>query len=252
MLQIFKKNIKRLIFRDLKFSSPESKLKIEKLGSSYGGWMIPTGLISRDSICYLAGAGEDISFDVTLVKRFGCSVQIFDPTPRSKLHFQKLIEAAKEGKEMYINNNPKEAYDLNDTDIELLQFHEFGIWKQNDVLKFYAPVEKEHVSHSISNLQGTESYFEAPVKSINHIMQLNAHNHLDILKLDVEGAEYDIIESILHAKISVKILCVEFHKQKETGLRPIQAMISKLEANGYFVTARENLDFTFLHKKWLN
>jgi hypothetical protein len=37
--------------------------KLLRLGTTYGGWIIPVDAgLTADSICYCAGAGEDISF----------------------------------------------------------------------------------------------------------------------------------------------------------------------------------------------
>ncbi|NJL16280.1 MAG: hypothetical protein HC938_02870 [Nitrospira sp.] len=53
-----------------------------KIGTGYGGWFVPTGLLSDQSLCYGVGAGEDISFEVELINRYKCEVHCFDPTPR--------------------------------------------------------------------------------------------------------------------------------------------------------------------------
>src|SRR5215217_3108537 len=47
---------------------------LRRLGSRYGGWTIPTSLLSSDSICYSAGVGEDVTFDLALIERLGCDV----------------------------------------------------------------------------------------------------------------------------------------------------------------------------------
>ncbi len=39
---------------------------LEDIGSSYGGWMMPTGLIEPAWTCYSVGAGGDVSFDLEL------------------------------------------------------------------------------------------------------------------------------------------------------------------------------------------
>ena len=33
-------------------------LKVERLGTKYGGWFVPLGCIDSSSVCYLAGAGK--------------------------------------------------------------------------------------------------------------------------------------------------------------------------------------------------
>src|SRR5690349_20031148 len=65
--------------------------KLLRLGSQYGGWLIPADLRLGDtSVSYLAGAGEDISFDCALASKFHCQVRIFDPTPRAVQDFEQL------------------------------------------------------------------------------------------------------------------------------------------------------------------
>lgn len=52
--------------------------KLEKLGSKYGGWIVPVDILDKNSICYCVGVGEDITFDLELIKRFDCQVYAFD------------------------------------------------------------------------------------------------------------------------------------------------------------------------------
>src|SRR5712692_3232196 len=74
----------RYVDRTALFSSEE----LLRLGTVYGGWIIPANSgLSADSVCYSAGAGEDISFDCALIERFYCQVRVIDPTPRAITHF---------------------------------------------------------------------------------------------------------------------------------------------------------------------
>lgn len=52
-----------------------------RLGSQYGGWIVPAGLFSKASICWCAVAGEDITFDLALIDRFGCHTWGSIPQP---------------------------------------------------------------------------------------------------------------------------------------------------------------------------
>src|SRR5665647_2667756 len=54
----------------------------EKFGTEYGGYTIIPNL-SEKSIVYSVGIGEDISFDLALIKKFHCNIYAFDPTPKS-------------------------------------------------------------------------------------------------------------------------------------------------------------------------
>ena len=70
MFKNLKKTIKNLISPDLKFKLYTAVGKLEKLGSSYGGWIIPVEYLNKKSICYVMGAGEDISFDFAVAKSY--------------------------------------------------------------------------------------------------------------------------------------------------------------------------------------
>src|SRR5438309_1074360 len=54
-----------------------------RLGSEYGGWTIRPDRLESSSIVYSFGVGEDVSFDLALIARFGATIHAFDPTPRS-------------------------------------------------------------------------------------------------------------------------------------------------------------------------
>ena len=79
------KRVKTRIRRMNEWRPPVSSFAdLITIGTEYGGWTIPANYLTESSICYLAGAGEDISFDVGIVEKYGCQVLLFDPTPRAK------------------------------------------------------------------------------------------------------------------------------------------------------------------------
>ena len=125
VLRIIKIKLRNFTQWKPKYSELDNLLRI---GTTYGGWTIPTNLLSEKSICYLAGAGEDISFDVGLVEKFRCQVYIFDSTPRAKIHFELLIESVKKNIKMSINNSKTDFYDLHSMNVGLLNFREIGLW----------------------------------------------------------------------------------------------------------------------------
>jgi len=247
MLTSIKKYIKKLIKPELKFELYKTPYRLEKLGTEYGGWIVPVDLFNEHFVCYLAGAGQDISFDTAVAKKFHCEVFIFDPTPGAKLHFDKVMNAAAEGRSTADIDNVQ--YELDKYIVNHLHYSDVGLWHVKDVLKFFQPKDDAHISHSITNLQKTEKFIEVQVDTLPNIMRANGHSRLDILKLDIEGAEFNVIDSILENNIDIRILCVEFHLQKDGGLDLIQSTIKKLEANHFAVIAREHLDFTFIKKR---
>jgi FkbM family methyltransferase len=214
-LQKLRRPVFRFIRRDeITFHKITFRDDLRQIGTDYGGWVVPFRLLNRNPVCYCVGCGEDISFDLGLIDEFGCHVYGFDPTPRAI---------------KYVREHAKQ-YDK-------YHFSDFGIWDKEDILIFYAPRNPEHVSHSILNLQKTEDYFEAKVERLSSVMQRNGHDKLDLLKLDIEGAEYQVIDSIIEDKLNIMILCVEYderynpldNKYKER----IKESVNKLVNFGY-------------------
>ena len=68
----------------------------------------------------------------------------------------------------------------------------------------------------------------------------------------IEGAEFEVIDSIMEDNVNIKILCLEFHLTEKQELQKIQPAIKKLSENGFTVPARENFDFTFINKNYLH
>ena len=66
--------------------------------------------MNENSVCYLAGAGEDISFDTLIAEKYHCNVFIFDPTPRAKKHYDELIDKISKDEKMVIPGTQSEIY----------------------------------------------------------------------------------------------------------------------------------------------
>ena len=209
---------REILQRSLKVSK---RCDLKRLGSVYGGWTVPVSLLSQSSICYCVGVGEDISFDLALIDTFGCDVFAFDPTPRSIDYVTRVA--------------PENAN---------YHFYPWGIWNKNEIAKFYAPRDQRHVSHSLVNLQQTSEYFTATCKRLSSLVDELGHREIDLLKLDIEGAEYDVLDTILEDEVSVNTICVEFD-QPTTNAR-IREMVRKLEISGYDMVNIDGWNFTFV------
>jgi FkbM family methyltransferase len=210
-----------------------SKTKIHKvsglkrIGSNYGGWYIPQKLLSSDSVCYCFGIGEDISFDIGLIKRFNCDVYSFDPTPRVK----KFLEKEANG-------------------ISKFHFFPIGLWNQNESVKFYTPKNDQDISHSIVNLQDTTDFFMADCKTLQTIMNMLGHKKINMLKMDIEGAEYAVIKNIIDNRISIDCLNIEFHYNNRELLEKLRKIVNLLTHHGYeLVFVDTKMNYTFLKLK---
>ncbi len=160
-----------------------------RLGTGYGGYAIPDRLVADDWVCYSAGLGEDVSFELELGARYGCAVDAFDPTPKSIDYVTPIAERH-----------------------ERLRFHPYGIWSSDSTQRLYVPRDRTHVSHSIANLQGTSDFIDVECRSIPSLLAELGHERLDLLKLDIEGAEYAVLDDVVDAGLRPSVLCVDFHR----------------------------------------
>jgi FkbM family methyltransferase len=254
MIKKIKYFINKILETKIKITLHPLRDGVERIGTEYGSWVIPKGLLDQNSICYGVGAGLDISFDIGLVKKYGCPVHIFDPTPRAINHFELLLKNTAAGKPTHTNNTKEYTYQVTTEELEKLHFHPIGLWNEDTTLKFYAPVNEMHISHSAVNLQRTQKYFEANVQQLSTIMNDLGHNKLDLLKLDIEGAEYQVIESIVQHKIKISVLCIEFDETARNNfdqkyIQRIQQALDSLLAIGYLgVYIDDDFNFTLVHE----
>jgi FkbM family methyltransferase len=178
------------------------------MGLPYGRWAVPSSLLGADAACYLAGIGKDISFDLGLIARFGCTVHAFDPVPEAVAYARAAAAA-----------EPR------------FVLHPEGLWSKDGALRFYDHREPGYVSHSATDMHGTGAYFEAPVRSVKSLMDELGHDHVDLLKLSVEGSEYELVGHVLDEQLDVRVLCVEFAQPAPRG--PIDAVLARLRPAGY-------------------
>jgi FkbM family methyltransferase len=220
-----------------------------RLGTDYGGWVIPEDALREDSVVWCAGAGEDISFDLALIARYGCRVHCIDPTPRAIAHVEALAERAQRGEAMPINGRPEHTYEgVTPEVMAKLSFHPVGLWHRDDTLRFYAPKRREHVSHSAVNLQGTESFFEAVCRSPRSLMRELQHERIDLLKLDIEGAEHSVIDHLLDEGIHPAVLCVEFdYAARGKRRRAAVRRLWRLAEVGYHLMWHRDWNVTLVH-----
>ncbi len=177
-----------------------------RLGSDYGGWAVSPAMLTPESVVYSFGIGEDISFDLALIERLGCTVHAFDPTPKSIrwVRSQKLPPT--------------------------FILHEYGLAAHDGTVTFYAPRNPDHVSHTVvKGAQGDEA-ITVPVKRLSTIMRELGHDHVDLLKMDIEGAEYDVVEDILSCGANIRQLLVEYHHRfPQIGPARTQASLDLLD-----------------------
>jgi FkbM family methyltransferase len=181
-----------------------------KLGSEGACWCVCPRDLSSSSVVYSFGVGEDISFDLALIERFGLQVEAFDPTPRSIEWLQSQVV-------------PPEFV-----------FHAYGAAGFDGNCAFLPPENPAHVSHSMVARETSRPAIEVAVHRLGTIMKMLGHEQIDLLKMDIEGAEYGVLADMLTCGIPVKQLLVEFHHRwPQIGVERTKQAIRALNEAGY-------------------
>jgi FkbM family methyltransferase len=171
-------------------------------------WIIPKLESSTAYICYCAGVGEDIEFELGLIKQFGATVFAFDPTPRAIHYIQR--------------NSPA---------LSTFKFLPVGLWSSDVVLQFFAPENPQHVSHSVFKEGMREAYFDAPCKTLSTLMNELGHTQIDVLKMNIEGAEYEVLKNMMAENIRPMVIALTF--EGSSAFVDAIRWTSKLRKYGY-------------------
>lgn len=214
--------------RDL-FVRPDVQVPGEVLGSTYGGYCVFAGPLGPDSVIYSFGIGHDLSFDLAVVARFGSVVHAFDPTPDSIrwIAEQRLPER--------------------------VVFHPVGVADRDGQARFRPPDNPAHVSHAmIGEGMAQHETVEFPVRTLPGLMKDLGHARLDLLKMDIEGAEYAVLDALCRDRLSVDQIVVEFHHgHPGFNARRTRAALDTLRAAGYllFHVSSRGEEYSFLHER---
>jgi FkbM family methyltransferase len=198
------------------------------LGSEYGRHAVCVDRLDATSVVCSFGLGEDISFDLELIERTGATVHGFDPTPRSTAWLRRQA--------------------LPDRFI----LASLGIAAYDGIAEFHAPADPTHISHSLLDARRSRAgTITVEVRRLSTIMRERGLQRLDVLKLDIEGAEYDVLDQLLDEKTPVDQLLIEFHHQFATipAKRTVD-MLARLHDAGYdiFHVAENLREFSLIHR----
>lgn len=196
----------------------------ERLGSAYGGWVVLPEQLDEHSVVYSAGVGEDTSFDEALIERFGCRVHAIDPTPKAHAHIERRRAAGKLD--------------------ERFSCLPYALGAEDGRAVFRLPANEEHVSGSMeSDAAGLgERTLEVEVRSLASIARELGHERIDLLKVDIEGSEYQLIEGFCREPMPVAQFLFEVHPQMfEDGRARTERAVGALCGLGYEVFAVSKL-----------
>lgn len=217
------------LFNNLINSFPLHKQQIDIVtefhGNEYGGWTINPKHINKDSVIYSFGVGEDITFDLSLIEKYNCQVFAFDPTPKSIMWIKTQVIPSS------------------------LKFEPIGISNKNETRRFYLPTNPNYVSHTVVKGALSEDYISVKMNDLGTIAKRLMHKKIDILKMDIEGSEYEVIPNILDLNLEIPQILVEFHHRfNGIGRQKTIKAVDLLNDHGYkiFNVSKHGQEYSFL------
>jgi len=212
--------------RDLRFAV-QTRVPVERHGSESSAWRVDPRDLCAESIVYSLGIGTEISFDLSLIATYGVTVHAFDPTPGAIEYIQQQRQLPSR-----------------------YQWHAVGVGRYDGAARFFPPANPAHISHSLLHRAvagGTAIQVE--LRRLSTIMRDLEHTRLDVLKMDIEGAEYDVLDDILEQRLAIRQILVEFHHRfPEVGLDSTRRAVTKLNAAGYriFFVSDSGEEYSFV------
>lgn len=179
-------------------------------GNSYGGWTHCRPVNESqwtDTIVYSVGVGYNVQWDAGMIKTYATIHHGWDPTPTSAKYFSKHAM------------HPR------------FVFHRVGLGPvDNPHVTFRLPAGEptNYVSGPNLNLDmQPKKSVEVPVLSLRSMMKRVEHRWLTILKMDVEGAEFSIIDQWYSSALAPPAdqVLIEFHGRFFRGKNESDTMV---------------------------
>lgn len=184
---------------------------IERIGPGY----FVRSCLNEDSVVLDCGLGDNADFSEAVITRFGSRCYGVDPTRK---HQQSLaVVGLRHG--------------------DRLRLHSVALAGKSGSTTFYEPVHQISGSlfHEHSNAEDAVCY-EVRSLTFEDLLQELELASVDLLKLDIEGAEYEVLAGISDERLArIGQIVVEFHHYCVPRFRASQTKraIARIKALGF-------------------
>ncbi len=207
------------------YRRPEISVETVRLGAPGGRWSIVPRDLGSSTVLYALGVGTDISFERDLIARYGVRVHAFDPTPVA-LEWAGT-QALPPG----------------------FLLHPYGVADFDGSARFAAPRKRKFASFSLVRSGGVGPAIEAPVHRLSTLVGRLDLPAPDVLKMDIEGAEYAVLPDLMASGFRPAQILVEFHHRwREVGVRRTREALALLARHGYRIAdvSENGMEYVFL------
>jgi FkbM family methyltransferase len=220
--RVFKRWLRSLVGLDV-FQRRQCTVEGEVLGDRGASWFVATEGLAPESVVFSFGVGRNLSFELALIERFGARVHAFDPTPRALEWVRSQHLPVR------------------------LTLHELGLADRDGTARFIPSRREGGENFSMVRTSGIGDPIEAPVRRFSTLVTLIGAAP-EIVKLDIEGAEYAVVPDLLAAGFRPRQLLIEFHHRwREVGPGRTREIIRLLNRQGYRVAdvSPKGKEYTF-------
>jgi len=183
-----------------------------------------------EPVCFSFGVGFDYTFEKELAEKYGVVVYAFDPTP-------EVIKYMKE------SNVPEKVH-----------YFPFGLSDRDGEKEFHCPnKDQAYTDYSEYFAAWTsEKTIRVEMYRLSTLMKRFGYDHLDILKMDVEGSEFLALPEILKSGVRFDQLCMETHARMfPDSVDKIRGIKKLLNENGYWMISNGATEQTYIHESVL-
>jgi len=217
--------------RQLSGKEPFLKIDVKLETENYSDWDVVPDLLKDGDIVYSFGICDDIGFELDALKK-GVNIFAFDPTPYS------------------VNWIKKQKLPAN------FNFYPWAASATDGHFYLYPRVEKKGKKSSImytfhKEAGAGDEGVEVEALSLQSIADKLGHKEINVLKMDIEGAEYEVIDNLLKSDFRPRMLLVEFHHRfKGIGRDKTAKTVHALREAGYLIASVSltNREVCFVHK----
>lgn len=175
---------------------PRTRVEIRCERVPHGGWWVCPQAIRRNDVVYSFAVGGDLVFERALAERYGARVFAFDPDPTTAARAED--EAVRHAR---------------------LRFLEMSVGGADGRREVPLP--------------GGGSVETRVLRLPSH-MRLLGHRRIDVIRLDVPGAEGDVIRDLVRMDVDVQQLLLAFREERSPDARRrTEAAVKALGEHGY-------------------